>query len=119
MKTALLVNFEITVSTKYLSLATCYCPTQPLCGSSCNVPPQSCVTKELVCQSALLHVQELADMCFIIIVCIEVVVFAVFFGLQDITGRLFTNNRFVVLYHDKSLQQAKWTTDVVHFSWVL
>lgn len=32
---------------------------------------------------------------FLPTVCIDLVVFAIFFGLQDMSGRVFTDNRFV------------------------
>ncbi|XP_078367532.1 multidrug and toxin extrusion protein 2-like [Oculina patagonica] len=39
-----------------------------------------------------------------LIVCIEVVVFAVFFGLQETTGRLFTNNSDVLSLYKKTMR---------------
>jgi len=39
-----------------------------------------------------------------LIVCIELVVFAIFFGLQDLSGRVFTNNSDVLAAYRKSIR---------------
>ncbi|KAL9975274.1 hypothetical protein ACROYT_G012423 [Oculina patagonica] len=40
----------------------------------------------------------------LLVVCIELVVFAVFFGLQETTGRLFTDNRDVLSLYKKTIR---------------